>query len=269
MASRLTYRQGGDPNGPRVVFLHGLLGCGDDWQAVTAALSHCHWLCLDLPGHGESWTQQCQHFDDACDAILTTCEQVWERQPALLVGYSLGARLAMHCATYAPTRWSGVLLEGGHPGLADNEARQQRLAHDKQWATRFRHQPLDAVLDDWYRQPVFQSLDESARCAMVQRRLSNHGSAVADTLLATSLGHQADLRSALKHCFQHGLVIDYLCGEHDKKFHALAKHLHQTTGIGVTVIPEAGHNCHQSNPQGFVHALLASAAFQGVAPTNL
>ncbi len=39
---------------PTLVFLHGLLGSGEDWQTCMAALPQYDRVTIDLPGHGHS-----------------------------------------------------------------------------------------------------------------------------------------------------------------------------------------------------------------------
>ncbi|MCV5943386.1 alpha/beta fold hydrolase, partial [Escherichia coli] len=39
---------------PTLVFLHGLLGSGEDWQACINALPEYERVTVDLPGHGHS-----------------------------------------------------------------------------------------------------------------------------------------------------------------------------------------------------------------------
>lgn len=251
----LGYQQGGKVDGLKVVFLHGLLGSQQDWQGVTSRLKACHWLCLDLPGHGDSVDCPSVDYATTVDAVRQTCDQVWGNQPAYLVGYSLGARIAMHLATAYPARWQGVFLEAGHPGLLHRHERHQRLAHDQAWAQRFTHEPLSMVLNDWYQQSVFQSLDATQRAKLMTVRGDNHGPAIAAMLDATSLGRQADLRPALGDALRQGLSIDYLCGEQDPKFISLAHSLQRTTGIPFTLIKGAGHNCHWANPSSFVQVL--------------
>lgn len=256
----LSYQQGGDRHGKKVVFLHGFLGSGEDWRTVTDKMRHCHWLCIDLPGHGGSVNYQAVNFATTVAAIRQTCHQVWGHQRACLVGYSLGARLAMHLVCTHPSLWRAVFLEAGHPGLADSHQRRKRLAQDSQWAARFAHQTLSEVLNDWYQQTVFQSLTSDQRTALVLERGNNHGPAVAKMLLATSLGRQANLRAGLDEAFRQGVTIDYLCGEHDNKFTSLAHSLWQHTGIPATPIEGAGHNSHVENPDRFVQVLTQSHA---------
>ena len=69
----------------------------------------------------------------------------------------------------------GVVVEGGHPGLQNAEQRTQRQRSDRQWAQRFRTEPLTAVFADWYQQPVFASLNDEQRRELVALRSNNNG----------------------------------------------------------------------------------------------
>ena len=92
----------GDPKQAEVVFLHGLPWNGDAWQPVAERLAQPS-LRVDLPGLGRSAPST---VDDAwLDRALSDC-----RRPFLLVGHSLGARLAVGYAHRHPDRVRGVVL---------------------------------------------------------------------------------------------------------------------------------------------------------------
>ena len=67
-------------------------------------------------------------------------------------------------------------------------------------------------------------------------------------LEATSLAGQPDLRPALR---TRHFSFDYLYGERDKKFAALAAELHAVSHA----IPNAGHNAHRENPAAVAASL--------------
>ncbi|STM19627.1 2-succinyl-6-hydroxy-2, 4-cyclohexadiene-1-carboxylate synthase [Escherichia coli] len=69
----------------------------------------------------------------------------------------------------------GIIVEGGHPGLQNAEQRAERQRSDRQWAQRFRKEPLTAVFADWYQQPVFASLNDDQRRELVALRSNNNG----------------------------------------------------------------------------------------------
>ncbi len=111
----------------------------------------------------------------------------------------------------------GVIVEGGHPGLQNAEQRAERQRSDRQWAQRFRTEPLTAVFADWYQQPVFASLNDDQRRELVALRSNNNGATLAAMLEATSLAVQPDLRANLS---ARTFAFYYLCGERDSKFRA-------------------------------------------------
>ncbi|EGO7652567.1 2-succinyl-6-hydroxy-2,4-cyclohexadiene-1-carboxylate synthase, partial [Escherichia coli] len=128
------------------------------------------------------------------------------------------------------------------------EQRTERLLSDRQWAQRFRSEPLTAVFADWYQQPVFASLNDDQRRELVALRSHNNGVTLATMLEATSLAVQPDLRANLS---ARTFAFYYLCGERDSKFRALAAEL----AADCHVIPRAGHNAHRENPAGVIASL--------------
>ncbi|WP_090122958.1 2-succinyl-6-hydroxy-2,4-cyclohexadiene-1-carboxylate synthase [Kosakonia arachidis] len=225
---------------PWLVFLHGFSGDNREWQAVSEMLTAFPRLLLDLPGHGGSADLSVTSFDDM-DALLRVTLTRYNIKKYWLVGYSLGGRVSMYHACQHPAGLCGVVVEGGHPGLPDESRRHERLGSDRQWAARFRQQPLEVVFDAWYRQPVFASLSEPQRAALVALRSRNNGATLATMLEATSLAQQPDLRSLLRTL---SIPVHYLYGEYDSKFQMLAT---QVTGH-CHAIPAAGHNAHRENP---------------------
>lgn len=314
----------GEPGRPWLVWLHGLLGSGDDWAPVLPYFSGWSLVTLNLPGHGrpashdeasparrDGAAERALYRESAADAgppiqtadagppiqaadagsPVQTAGLDFARVSAglthtlavlgitryILVGYSLGGRIALYhacrgqsaprhnvCAAGAarldasqsangPQGLRGVFVEGAHPGLVSREERDDRLRHDGNWAQRFRLESLPAVLADWYRQPVFADLSAAARRELVALRAGNDGAAIAGMLQATSLARQPDLAARLRAL---GLPFGYLCGEHDAKFAALARRAR----LPFFLVPGAGHNAHRANPPAYAGQLLALLA---------
>ena len=233
---------------PWLVFLHGFSGDRREWQLPEACLGDYPRLYLDLPGHGESAHVAVHDFSDM-HTLLNRTLLSYNILTYWLVGYSLGGRIAMFHACQDPAGLCGIIVEGGHPGLKGVAAREARAASDHLWAQRFRTQPLSNVFADWYQQPVFASLTDSQRRALIALRCRNAGTNLAMMLEATSLAVQPDLRAALS---ARHFPFDYLYGERDEKFAALAAELNAVRHV----IPNAGHNAHRENP-GAVSASLA------------
>lgn len=237
-------------NDTALVLLHGLLGDGNDWQPVIDRLPGHHCIALDLPGHGQHHELRVNDFEQSHQWL---CRELASRgiERYLLVGYSLGGRLALYHASREPAGLSGLLLENCHPGLPAVE-RAARIAHDESWAERFEREPLADVLEDWYRQGVFADLDEAARARQIARRLGNDGKAVATMLRATSLGKQPDLASWLA---QGGLPVTYVSGKRDHKFHQLACLMASQHRKINHLELDGGHNLHAHQPEAFARLL--------------
>lgn len=240
-------QQAGKSGYPWLVFLHGFSGDCREWQRVGEGLSDYPRLYLDLPGHGGSLNIGVTGFNEM-SRLLTRTLLSYNILKFWLIGYSLGGRIAMFHACQQPKGLLGVIVEGGHPGLQDADARNARLASDRHWATRFRTEPLEKVFTDWYQQPVFASLTDAQREALITLRSQNNGATLAMMLEATSLAVQPDLRPALS---ARDFSFDYIYGERDEKFAALAAEVNAVRHA----IPDAGHNAHRENPDAVIASL--------------
>ena len=89
-----------DANMP-LVLLHCLLGDSGDWQPVIDRLPAIHCIALDLPGHGSHSTLTVDDFEQSHQWL---CRELASRgiEHYLLVGYSLGGRLALYHASREP-----------------------------------------------------------------------------------------------------------------------------------------------------------------------
>ncbi len=242
---------------PIVVFVHGFLGCSEDWQAAINYLSQYTSIAIDLPGHGKSQGITCFGFDDACQSIEQSLRHTLKTNgesadaPLVLVGYSLGARLLMYglsTSQFDTLNLVGCVIEGGNFGLQSDELRKKRYKADERWAKRFESEPIAQVLGDWYHQDVFSSLNNEQRQYLVTKRGGNLGNALASMLMATSLSKQPDLLESIQALrFKQSATVLYLCGAHDTKFRTLA----EQSQLNYQVLGNAGHNVHVEQPEQF------------------
>lgn len=240
-------QQAGKPGYPWLVFLHGFSGDCHEWLTVGQAFGAYSRLYIDLPGHGGSANIAANSLAEVGYLVEKTLNS-YNILKYWLVGYSLGGRVAMYFACQPREGLCGLVVEGGHPGLTDENQRLLRRHGDAAWAERFRREPLTQVFADWYQQPVFASLDAAQRAALIALRSRNNGGALAAMLQASSLAEQPDLREPLR---AREFPFHYLCGERDGKFRAIADELSATTHV----INHAGHNAHRENPDAVVACL--------------
>ena len=155
----------GDPNVARrtAVLLHGMFGDRRDFEQLRHALSSLmDCVSLDLPGHGDS-----AHLGvtsvAALDAVIATIEVATPDREVVLIGYSMGGRLAIQLAAarLQAQGWliSGLIILSGNPGMDDEAERRERLAHDARLAKRLRSMPpltfAAWLRDEWYALPLW------------------------------------------------------------------------------------------------------------------
>jgi 2-succinyl-6-hydroxy-2,4-cyclohexadiene-1-carboxylate synthase len=186
--------------------LHGNLGSADDWVAVEAAAGR-KFQHLDLWGSVrpyELWARD----------TLATLEP-----GGVLLGYSLGGRLAMQLLKWAPPGFfRAAILISTHPGLRTNAEREARCQLDATWAQRAREWPWESFWEAWEAQPVFAGTQARAW------RLAEHArEAVAHAFVHWSLGLQEDFRPLLQQASRLPKQCYWVTGERDAKFAALAQ----------------------------------------------
>lgn len=205
-------------SGPLFVFLHGFLGNSSDWKEVCTHLPDWHCIGVDLPGHGDS------AFTEDFLEKFPTFEEKFH-----LVGYSMGGRLAIQLAARFPERIATLTLCSTHPGLFGEEEKKQRLENDQKWADKLKSLPIDAFLQQWYDQPVFNGFRP-------QRRLQDREQ-LAQSLMHYSLGRLPKVETN----------ASVMVGEFDEKFQKFWK--------SFKIVPKAGHAVHLENPKAVAEIL--------------
>lgn len=243
--------EAGNRSLPAVLFLHGFMGKGSDWHAVMEQLQE-KFYCIapDLPGHGDTST----HNGDEGFAMPAVAEGVRQMLAQLgithcvVVGYSMGGRLALYCTTTFPELVWATVLESASPGLRTEEERQARQRHDNQLALRLETTPFVEFVEQWYKQPLFASLRRHASFGrVVEQRMKNSPAGLATSLRCMGTGVQPSLWEALPHIQQPMLLV---AGEYDEKFVRIGKEMAAACPTAhLHIVEHAGHTIHVENEQ--------------------
>lgn len=238
-----------------VIFLHGLLGAKQDWQSIQEKLARLspttRTIALDLPYHNANQAICVKDFAEVSQWLSQQIVRLVADKPYILVGYSLGGRIAAYFATqtdFPIYQLNKVILEGANLGLTSPQEKQARWHNDTYWSKRFITEEITEVLRDWYQQPVFADLPTQIREILITQRSENSGNAIGKMLLATSLAVQPALHHKLASTH---IKFYYLYGENDIKFATLA----QQYQLPTSKIKQAGHNAHWQNPTEFASVL--------------
>ncbi len=99
-----------------MVVLHGLMGSMDNWRTVQQALAaHCRVVCLDLANHGKSPHAETFTLRNLAIDVCETLDAL-RIERAVLMGHSLGGKVAMLMASEWPERVQGLVIVDIMPG---------------------------------------------------------------------------------------------------------------------------------------------------------
>jgi 2-succinyl-6-hydroxy-2,4-cyclohexadiene-1-carboxylate synthase len=232
--------------GPRLVLLHGFTQTGRCWGPMADDLARDHEMVrLDAPGHGGS-------SDVRADLVRTAALAAEAGGPAVYVGYSMGARMALHVALLAPEVVRALVLVGGTPGIEDPTERAERRERDRALAQRVRDIGVGAFLDEWLALPLFAGLPVWARFDDERRRNTPEG--LASSLELAGTGSQRPLWTDLGRITVPVLAV---AGADDDRYAAIARRMAAAIGPHAepALVPGAGHAAHLERPDGFLATL--------------
>jgi len=172
----------------------------------------------------------------------------------VVVGYSMGGRLALRAVLREPRAYRALVLVGATPGIEDEQRRRSRRAADDELADWMERAPIHAIVDHWENQPVFatQSLDVVER--QRRGRLSHQPARLAAMLRATGQGVLPPVWNQLGRLV---LPVLAVAGERDDRYAQIAQRMAREVPIGqAALVPGAGHAAHLEQPDEFSDLLL-------------
>jgi len=97
----------------RVVFLHGLMGRGKNFTTIARGLTETTTsLLVDLPNHGAScWTESFDYIEITDLVAEELRRDFCKDEPAVILGHSLGGKVAMLLALRHPDLAAGLIIE--------------------------------------------------------------------------------------------------------------------------------------------------------------
>ncbi len=232
----------------KIFCIHGNFQTAEVWHPLAASLVRED---LDLSVVTEDlYAARFDGFEDWTEDFCRRVESQTRGLKSILLGYSLGGRLALHACLRRPDLWQAVVLVGSDPGLGTEQEKQSQLLRDQAWAARLIEEPMDSLILEWDRQSVFCNLANSAPRHLEElnpQDLSRH-------LDIFSKGRQRNLVPELSQL--KNLPILFLFGEKDEKYARLGKELAERCPcIRAIAIREAGHRVPWDNKIEFARIL--------------
>lgn len=228
--------------GPTLLFIHGFLGCKEDWTDLITELSpYCICHAIDLPGHGQSAFQS-----PIIESIGRSIQQLIPT-PCIVIGYSMGGRIALMLKEKMPYLFDRQIIFSSHPGLSSSNEKKKKWEEDLRWIQLLRTTSFSEFIEKWYEQEIFASSRHHPQLMhrIKERRQHQTPAFLAQVLEELSLAKMV-APSILPHTF-------FFHGEQDLKYAALYStilSLHP-----VIPIADAGHMIHLENPKMCAHQI--------------
>jgi 2-succinyl-6-hydroxy-2,4-cyclohexadiene-1-carboxylate synthase len=223
----------------RVLFIPGFMQRGDAWLPVSELLPERY--PSDLLDHRE------HDYEGRLREIAEAGEG------AVLAGYSLGGRLALHAALRDPSRYAGLGTVGTSAGIDDPATRAARRDADERLATWIEGASIEDVVQAWERQPVFADQPDSLVAAQRAGRLAHDPRDLARLLRSAGQGVLEPVWRALPTL---DLPVIALAGARDSAYLEAARRIADTAPDARSAAVEgAGHAAQLERP-GLVGELL-------------
>jgi 2-succinyl-6-hydroxy-2,4-cyclohexadiene-1-carboxylate synthase len=214
-----------------VLFIPGFMQPASAWAPVAERLDPPTTL-LDHREHS---------FEGRLDEIAAAGVE------AVLVGYSLGGRLALRAALRDPGRFAGLVTVGVTAGIEETAERAARAEADERLASWIEAAPIEDVVAIWERQPLFA--DQSDALIEQQRagRLAQDPVALARLLRTAGQGVLDPVWSDLL-TFQ--LPFLAIAGSRDEGYVSAAKKMADTApNARAQIVEHAGHAAQLQQPE--------------------
>lgn len=233
-----------------VYAIHGFLGESSDWSLIKEGISkkykgNLNFITEDLFAKDQ---QGILDFGKQADSIIKKIKSFdGFAGKKILVGYSLGGRIALHILQQSPELFDHFIFLSTNPGLkteAENE-RKNRILHDQKWSEKISEENWDEFLKEWNSQSVF-----AGSASEPTRDLQNYDLLkLKESMVKWSLGKQTDFSDVLQ---MFNYKVSWVVGDRDAKYCEIADSLKAKNSINNYIKVSAGHRVWLDNPQAVV-----------------
>ncbi|HEY7631983.1 MAG TPA: alpha/beta fold hydrolase [Thermoleophilaceae bacterium] len=226
---------------PLVTFLPGFAQRGDAWASVADRVAQKYRsLLIDF----STWT-----FDGRLREIADRVDD-----GDVVVGYSMGGRLALKAALRRPGKFGALVLVGTSAGIEDSDARAERREEDEALADWIEQHSIEEFAERWEAQPVFASQPPELVSAQREGRLSHKPERLAQLLRSAGQGMFEPVWHDLESIDCPVLAV---AGELDTKYADASYRIAERVKHGrARLIPDAGHAPQLERPGEFANVLL-------------
>lgn len=242
--------------GKPLVCLHGFSESGYTWDGIV--VPGYQMIRIDTIGHGDSDIPDDESVF-SIDTILRDLHTVVHAvggESYVLMGYSMGARLALLYALEYGSAIEKLILESGSVGIASDAERRERRIADEALAQRIENHDGQWFASTWSNMPIFDSqnmLSKDVQEHIFKRRAHNSPYALAATLRGSGQGVMPYVGHKLSELH---IPSVYISGALDTKYTTIGRDVFGALPNCYHVcVPHAGHNVHLEKPGQFMTAI--------------
>lgn len=215
------------------MFVPGFMQRGEAWAPVARRVAERYpTMCLDFESH-------------TLEERLAELRAVAPRG-AVVVGYSMGGRLALQAAVREPERYGALVLVGATAGIEGEQERGARFQADLRLASRLESQSIEHTVAEWEQQPVFEGQPPELVAAQRPGRLSHRPADLASLLRTAGQGAVEPVWDRIPSLPMPVLAI---AGERDTRYMDLAARIAELAPWGrAAIVPGGGHAAHLERP---------------------
>ena len=220
-----------------IIAIHGFGGFAEDFAPLAEVLPNSM-TALQLPFN--------EGIVDYSTEALVHALELSIKPNAIVLGYSMGARLLLQWGVWTPSQKPKALIViSGSPGIEDEGLRDSRRRHDAEIANRIETEGVDSFFEWWSQVPIIasqQRIPEPHRTQMQQRKRQYSPTTLSASLKGFGQGVMPSCWDSLKRIECPVLLI---VGETDLKYRAIAEQMHsQLSQAELAIVPDAGHCPH-------------------------
>lgn len=220
----------------RIFALHGFLGKPTDWNFLKENLIQ--------PVEAVDILQKIDTFEDWSQWLNNQAKLFLEKK--ILLGYSLGGRLAMHALLQKPHLWDAAIIISAHTGLSNQQEKNHRKERDRILADRFKEISWQTLMEEWENQTIFQS----ATFRPKREEKEYQREIISEALEKWSLGNQNVLKQKIESIDK---PILWVAGENDIYYSAIARALNlKHKNSQVSVFSQCGHRVPWEKQEIFI-----------------
>lgn len=227
---------------PLLLALHGFSGVGSDFHALTPHID-IEVMAPDILGHGGSPApnnREAYRIDKVAAQVVSWTDN---ERPVILIGYSMGGRIALRAAPLLGNRLVGMILIGANPGIEDATERTERIARDAALAAQIEQNGMDWFTKYWAEIPLISTqkmIPPNIRNPMLEARSVQRPEGLSGSLRGMGQG-------AVHPVWHHLPNVPSLLitGSLDPRYSDIAKRM-STLMPNAThmLVPNAGHCTH-------------------------